>query len=172
MCALLEAGGNATLDEISKGVGIERSQLAKIRRDPSYQMLVRATLMEVSNRVVEGIADLAALLNSQVRRSIGTLVEIRDNPFAKDSDRLKAATTLIDRAPAVPRIKEKQAASLILSLPVQQMQTINQALLEEGQGELVEMLKGEDFDSEQTGEGEKAVGEPEESESFEFTKVE
>ena len=121
--------------------------MTKMRKSTDYQELVRRILAEVARRVTEQAGDFAELFNKEVRPATATLAEIHRNPFSKDSDRVKAALGLIDRAPAVPRVKEQTVGNTIISIPIQHMAAIEEALEDDGEGDLVELIKGEDFES-------------------------
>jgi hypothetical protein len=146
LCAVLEGSKRfKTLKSLAKHVGRSSAWLTGVRAKPEYQETVRRTVAVIAKRVVDGAVDVEELFNNEIRPSVETLVEVRDNPFEKAGDRVKAANSLIDHAPKAPAKKVESRNETILRIPVQQMQTMRQALIEEGQNDLVELLEGRDF---------------------------
>lgn len=150
LAAVYEASGRFnSLKEIAEHFNRPAAWIYKLREKQLYKDLVKATLAQIAERITREAADFTQMFDQQIQPSVRTLAEIRDNPFAKDSDRLKAATTLIDRAPSAPKVKAPEAAQSILSLPVVQMKMIKEALVDSDEGDLVELLEGEGYEVEE-----------------------
>jgi hypothetical protein len=142
----------------------------KLREKPAYRELVRRTIRGIAERVTDEAENIGEMFNSQIKSSVVTLAEIRDNPFAKEGDRIKAANSLLDRATQVPRPKdaEKMNDFLKLMVPVQQMQAINSALQESGETKLIDLMQNGEGDSWEYEGGE---GEEEESNPIEANEL-
>jgi len=150
---LLVAYGEATkrfrtLDELRIWSKRSPSWFWKLRGRPEYQDQVRAILQVIANQMVRAAGGIAEAFNQEILPSIATLREIRDNAFEKAGDRIKASTVLIDHAPEAPRAGSAvdDSRTLRISFPVQQIKNLEKALLDEDEGDLVELLKGRDFD--------------------------
>jgi hypothetical protein len=139
-------------------LGKSESWYAELKEKPAYRELVRRTVRKIAERNIDEAENVPEMFNSQIRSNVVTLAEIRDNPFAKEGDRIKAATVLLDKAPKTPRPNETGNVDdfLKLIMPVQQMGAINAALKETGNTRLIEMMKkGEGgYGVEETKEGE------------------
>jgi hypothetical protein len=140
LAALCQATGQIA------NLGKPESWYAELKEKPAYRELVRRTVRKIAERNIDEAENVPEMFNSQIRSNVVTLAEIRDNPFAKEGDRIKAATVLLDKAPKTPRPNETGNVDdfLKLIMPVQQMGAINAALKETGNVRLIEMMKGEE----------------------------
>jgi hypothetical protein len=106
-------------------------------------------IRQIANRVTQDAADATMLFDQEIRPSVATLIEVRDDPFGKGGDRVKAALGLLDRAPSAPRAKETKEVQRFLLIPISQMRAIKAALSDEGEGEMIELVEGRDFTAEE-----------------------
>jgi len=149
LCAIYEASRKfRTLRELAEHFGRSQPWLLSVRGKPEYQFLVKDMLRQIANRVTQDAADATMLFDQEIRPSVATLIEVRDDPFGKGGDRVKAALGLLDRAPSAPRAKETKEVQRVLSIPISQMRAIKAALSDEGEGEMIELVEGRDFTAE------------------------
>lgn len=147
LCAVLE-GSNTfkTQGELLDHLGRSWSWYTKLREKPQYRGVVQLTVRQIAERIVGQATSVKELFNNEIPRNVATMIEIRDNPIESGKNRLAAAIALTDRAPDVPRAKEAMPTNVILQLPVQHMQTIQRALIEDKREDIVDLIKGEDFE--------------------------
>jgi hypothetical protein len=146
LCAVCEGSRKfETQKALAAYVRRSLSWLSAVRDKPAYQELVRRTTAAVAKRIVREAVDVEQMFNDQIRPSVETLVEIRDNPFNPAKVRVSASKELLDRAPEVPR-KGDDMVDFVrkILIPVQHMKAISKALNEEGEGELLEMIESEE----------------------------
>jgi hypothetical protein len=86
----LKASGKSNR-EIAKRTGYAETHISQVLRQPWAR---EALLRELR---AAGTSELDAILSANAADSLYTLVEIRDNPEAKSSDRITAANSLLDR---------------------------------------------------------------------------
>jgi hypothetical protein len=155
LCAICEGSnrfksGQELLDHFGRSWG----WFMRLRRKSQYRSAVRETVSRIAEQIVSKAVDVKALFNNEISRSVKTMIEIRDNPFEPGKTRLAASVAIVDRAPDVPKAKEAGATNIVLQLPIQHMETIQQALIEDRREDIVELIKGEDYeDAQDRGEG-------------------
>lgn len=142
MAALLEACG-AKPKEISRRLGKGDQYVYQIReRNPNYPPVVRQLQGLVARRVVSQVSDVNALFNGQIGDSVATLMEIRDNVWAKDENRIRASLAFLDRAPDAPKTTTQvDQRSVSIQIPLSTMQGMQQALEEDRGVEGQEILE-------------------------------
>jgi hypothetical protein len=149
ICALVEGSKKfKNRTDLLRYIDQSEEWYLKLREKPAYRELVRRTIRGIAERVTDEAENIGEMFNSQIKSSVVTLAEIRDNPFAKEGDRIKAANSLLDRATQVPRPKDAENMNdfLKLMVPVQQMQAINSALQESGETKLIDLMQNEEGD--------------------------
>jgi hypothetical protein len=154
LCAICEGSnrfksGQELLDHFGRSWG----WFMRLRRKSQYRSAVRETVSRIAEQIVSKAVDVKALFNNEISRSVKTMIEIRDNPFEPGKTRLAASVAIVDRAPDVPKAKEAGATNIVLQLPIQHMETIQQALIEDRREDIVELIKGEDYEDAQDRDG-------------------
>lgn len=135
-----------TPEEIEEQLGQPPGYVATLRSKPSFRIILKRCLELKAQSLCESGRDPVELYNSQILASAGAIIQIRDNPFATDTARLKAAEHFTDRAPKAPKVRrEVEQHQTIITLPVSALRDMQQALLEEGSPqdlETIELLEG------------------------------
>ena len=135
-----------TPEEIEEQLGQPAGYVATLRSKVSFRIILKRCLELKAQSLCESARDPIELYNSQVLPSASAIMQIRDNPFATDTARLKAAEHFTDRAPKAPKVrKEIEQHQTIITLPVSALRDMQQALLEEGSPqdlETIELLEG------------------------------
>jgi hypothetical protein len=154
LCAICEGSnrfksGQELLDHFGRSWG----WFMRLRRKSQYRSAVRETVSRIAEQIVNKAVDVKALFNNEISRSVKTMIEIRDNPFEPGKTRLAASVAIVDRAPDVPKAKEAGTTNIVLQLPIQHMETIQQALIEDRREDIVELIKGEDYEDSQDRDG-------------------
>jgi hypothetical protein len=144
MAAMLDACG-AKPKEISVRLGMAEQYVYILRmKNDDYKYAVKEFQGLVAQRIVTSASDIDSLFNQQILPSAATLIEIRDDRFAKDADRLKAAFGFLDRARDAPKATSQQdVRQAVISFPVATMQEMRRALADDGEGsrEVLEVLE-------------------------------
>lgn len=165
-CAVYEGTNyEMSLDEISAKMDIPYSHLQYLHERADYREIVENARIEEQKKVAEAEASFIppvplpeprimtpeqaeALFNSEVERSLLTLVEIRDDREASPTVRLKASTVILEMAPGAPAKKaEQQAPRITIQIPYQQVETIRKAAIEMDQPDLIDLIEGEGYSS-------------------------
>jgi len=111
-----------------------------------YKRVVMEFRQLVSRRIVDEVSDIDDLFNRQIGPSAATLIEVRDNTWAKDGDRLKAALAILDRAPKAPKATSQTiSAGMSIQIPISSMREMVGVLGETGSvedQELIELAEG------------------------------
>jgi len=136
--------------ESSLGLGI--GSVMTMRSNANYrEFILRCIKVRSESTVASADGDIDGLFNDQIDRSVRTLMEVRDNPYEKGSVRMKASVEFLDRASKAPKAKrEVEERRTIISIPVSELRTMQQALIDEGSDgdkEILELLEGVDFKS-------------------------
>jgi len=135
-----------TPEEIEEQLGQPAGYVATLRSKPSFRIILKRCLELKAQSICESARDPIELYNSQILSSASAIMQIRDNPFATDTARLKAAEHFTDRAPKAPKVRrEVEQHQTIITLPVSALRDMQQALLEEGSPqdlETIELLEG------------------------------
>lgn len=135
--------------EIEMQLGMPAGWVYGLKQRGEFREAVRRCVRYMAERKAEEAQDIDELFNKQVVPSALTLMEIRDNPFTKDADRLKAATEFLDRAASAPKAtKQVDERRVVIALPASEFRNMQQALLDSGEPEDIEvynLLKGRDF---------------------------
>lgn len=135
-----------TPEEIEEQLGREAGYVATLRSKASFRLILRRCLELKAQSLCESARDPMELYNSQILASASAIIQIRDNPFATDTARLKAAEHFTDRAPKAPKVRrEVEQHQTIITLPVSALRDMQQALLEEGSPQdlkTIELLEG------------------------------
>jgi hypothetical protein len=126
-----------------------------------YRRVVSQLHSLVAIRIVDHVSNVDDLFNMQIGPSAATLISIRDNLWAKDSDRIKASLAFLDRATKAPKAQQiSENRSVVINLPVKVMEEMRVALEQEGSQESIDVIKmmdglekGEKFE----GEGEETI---------------
>ena len=82
-----------TSREIARQLDVSPTTIQDILRQPQYQQ-------EIANSIrrVQGVdEEVVLLVKQEVLQSIKTFIEIRDNPDARDADRLTAGEKILER---------------------------------------------------------------------------
>ena len=162
LAALLEASGFRP-KEIESKLGKSHGYVYQLRQKVEYRDLVGENHAEIARRYVDGAADVVGLFNEQIRPSVATLIEVRDNRAEKASDRLKASKEFLDRAPEAPKARrEMESQGIVISIPVSTMDGMKKALLEEGTVEdleILELVEGKDWETKEEEKEISGVGE-------------
>lgn len=148
-CADLEVKmANWSDDDLATAMHRPLSWLDNLRSNPEYQKLVSDLKSkqdaEFTHLQQMNDDEIASMFNSEIGASLRLLTEIRDNPGAKDSDRLKATSMILDLAPKTPvkrSIQQAQAPNIVINIPYQQVETLKQAALDINEPDLIELLK-------------------------------
>ena len=150
LCALMEAM-RLSVEEIAAQTGWPVSWIWTIRGKPEYHIMIERCIHMVAERIVCDAEDIDELFDSQVRPSTQALIEVRDNPFTKAGDRIKAATEFLNRAQAAPKAKQiTEDRRIIVNLPLSELKNMQKALQEHGEPEdieVFELLEGEGFNN-------------------------
>lgn len=78
--------------EIARRLGVDRKTVYRWRQDQVFQAELRQRRQERDEALDDRLADM-------VDASLDTLEQIRDNPQAKDADRIRAADIILARGP-------------------------------------------------------------------------
>lgn len=147
--------------EIEMALGMPAGAIYHLRNEPEYREMVGRCSRFIARQTVRQAASIPELFNGQIMPSAATLIEIRDNPYSKGSDRIKAASEFLDRAPDAPKARhEVEERKTVIMLPLQELQNMQQALLEEGTAEDIEtyeLIRGQDYNMVENGEIEVTV---------------
>jgi len=121
-------------EDIEKQLDLHPYTVYSIRANPVYQSMLKACLkMKASLQIAAYEGDIEGLFNDQIGPSVATLIEIRDNPTARETARLRAAEQFLDRASKAPKVKtEVNEHRTVITLPISEMQNMQRALLEAG----------------------------------------
>ena len=136
---------------IEQAMGLTQGSILTIKaKNPHYRIfLERCIRVRAQVTVQAADGDIDGLFNDQIEASAATLMEVRDNPFESGNTRMKAANAFLDRASKAPKVrKEVEERRTIISIPVNELKTMQQALLEEGtdeDNEILDLLKGVDY---------------------------
>jgi len=136
---------------IEQAMGLAQGSILTIKaKNPHYRIfLERCIRVRAQVTVQAADGDIDGLFNDQIEASAATLMEVRDNPFESGNTRMKAANAFLDRASKAPKVrKEVEERRTIISIPVNELKTMQQALLEEGtdeDNEILDLLKGVDY---------------------------
>jgi hypothetical protein len=146
--ALLDACG-APPAAIAKKFGKANNYIYQLRAtNPEYKRVVQEFYQVVSRKVVDEVTNIDELFNAQIGPSAACLMEVRDNIWAKDADRIKASLAFLDRASKAPKATASvESRSMIIQIPVSTMREMRGVLGETGEGvdrELLELLERED----------------------------
>lgn len=127
-------------EEIEQQLDLHPYTVFTIRANPSYQMMLKTCLkMRAGLQVAAYNGDIERLFNDQIGPSVAALMEIRDNPTARETARLRAAEQFLDRASKAPKVKtEINEHRTVITLPLAEMQNMQRALLEAGGKEALE----------------------------------
>lgn len=98
--ALLDGG--ATFSQAAEALGVDRRTIARWRSGrpvppPSDIVKASAELASVRAETLTGAARVQRAIAADLHRNLEVLQEIRDNPDADTSARVRAAMTLLDR---------------------------------------------------------------------------
>lgn len=142
MAAILEASGVKPMDIYTR-LGMSPQWLYNLRySNEEYRLVVKQLRAEITTSIVEQVVDVNDLFNGQIKKSVATVISIRDDLMAKDSDRLKASFGLLDRAPAAPKVTQiAENRNVVISLPVKTMAEMQKALEEDGGSESLEVVE-------------------------------
>jgi hypothetical protein len=142
LAALLESVG-CKPQEISRRMGKSTQWVYQMRlNSPDYPSVVRQLGGIVAKRIVTQVSDIDELFNGQIRDSAATLIQIRDNDWAKDSDRIKASLAFLDRAPKAPKVTRNEISQVTtIQIPLSSMAAMQQALEEDRGSEGAEILE-------------------------------
>ena len=138
---------------IEQALGLSQGSVLTIKaKNPNYRLFLERCLRIRSQVLVqEADGDIEGLFNDQIAASAATLMEVRDNPFESGNTRMKAANAFLDRASKAPKVRrEVEERRTVISIPVNELKTMQQALLEEGtdeDNEILDLLKGVDYKS-------------------------
>ncbi len=152
MVAMMDASGLKP-QEIADQIGISKSYVYGMRMNEDYREAVGDYHQLIARKYVEGATDIVGMFNEQIGPSVATMIEVRDNRNNKPGDRLKASKEFLDRAPEAPKARrDREAESLVISIPVSTMEGMKRALLEEGtreDREILELVEGEGWKEEE-----------------------
>lgn len=166
LCAMMEAM-KMGIGEIEEQTGWPVSWIFSVRMKPEYREMTRRCGRLVAEQTVSNADNVEDLFNSQIKPSARALIEVRDDPFAKGGDKIKAATEFLNRAKDAPKAQQIAVETkTVIALPVSELQNMQRALIEEGSKEDLEvydLLKGRDFKVE----GENGGGKESESDEIE-----
>lgn len=123
--------------EIDVRCGMPAGYVVMLRMDGDYRRMVRKCVRFLAEKAIEGKSgDVLGLFNEQIMPSVVTLMEVRDNPFSKDGDRVKAAVEFLDRAPDAPKVtKQTDERKVVITIPMRDLENMQKALMEEGSEE-------------------------------------
>lgn len=129
--------------EISARLGLGEQYVYQKRwNNPEYKRVVMEFRQLISRRIVDEVSDIDDLFNRQIGPSAATLIEVRDNTWAKDGDRLKAALAILDRAPKAPKATQQTiSAGMTVQIPISAMREMVGVLGETGSAADVELAK-------------------------------
>lgn len=144
--ALLDACG-VPPKEIAAKFGKGNQYVYQLRQtSPEYKRVVQEFYKVVAAKIVAEVGDIDELFNRQIGPSVATLVEVRDSAFAKDADRLKAATEFLNRASKAPKATQNvESRGISIQIPISAMKDMQMVLGQTGSAEdraLIEMLEG------------------------------
>lgn len=107
--------------QIADALGITKQTVYTVRKQPWFrEMFVRITTDMGKDSVTQ-------LLKGEVLPSLQTLIEVRDNPVAKESDRIRAADSLLDRFLGKPTVNVNSDAKAPSDLPTEAAQLAEEA---------------------------------------------
>jgi len=136
--------------EIEKRTGWPSGWIYATRMKFEYQEMVRRCIELRAEVEVGETEDIEELFNKQIRPSAKALIEVRDNPFGKGGDRIKAAEAFLNRASKAPKSKTVQEQHrTVIELPLEEFREMQRALLEEGSREseeVLQLVEGEGFE--------------------------
>lgn len=168
--ALLDACGVKPA-AIQARFGLGSQYVYNIRfQNSEYRRVVMEFRRLISRKIVEEVSDIDELFNRQIEPSAATLIEVRDNTWAKDGDRIKAALAILDRAPKAPKATQQvESRSLSVQIPISAMKEMKGVLSETGlreDRELIELIEGSGVE-----EVKEAPVEAEEASNYDFIEV-
>lgn len=140
---LLASGAKAT--DVARRLGKNKSYVYQTGyTNPEFKQVVKQLRAIVAHRLVDQVSDVSDLFDLQIRPSASTLMGIRDDIFAKDSDRIKASLAFLDRAPRAPKSTQQvDSRSVTVQIPLSDMQNMQQALKDVGDsedGEIIDIM--------------------------------
>lgn len=129
--------------EIDLRVGMPSGYALSMRMNMDYREMVRRCIAFFAKRQVENArGDYERLFDEQIEASARALIEVRDNPYSKGGDRVKAASEFLDRAPKAPKAtKQVDERKTIITIPMRELKNMQRALIEEGSEENVEVAR-------------------------------
>ena len=139
--ALLDACGvpaNAIAAKLGKG----NQYVYNLRfQNDEYRRVVQEFGLLVARRIVDEVTDVDELFNRQIGPSAATLIAVRDSPFAKDADRIKASLAFLDRASKAPKATaNSEVRSTVIQIPLSSMREMRKVLGETGRVDDRELL--------------------------------
>lgn len=140
--ALLDACGAPPV-AIAKKFGKANNYVYQLRAvNAEYKRVVQEFYRAVSRKVVDEITNVDELFNRQIGPSAACLMEIRDNVWAKDADRIKASLAFLDRASKAPKATANvESRSMIVQIPLSAMKEMRGVLGETGDRADIELLE-------------------------------
>jgi len=148
LCAWFEAFGMLP-SEIELELNKPAGAVINLRRVADYQILLQRCRAYITSKKIAATQNPEELFNQQIGPSVQALIEVRDNPLSKGGDRIKASIAFLDRAPKAPKVrKEVDERHLVISLPLSDLQNMQQALIEEGSiedKEIYDLLENKDY---------------------------
>jgi hypothetical protein len=139
--ALLDACGAPPL-AIAEKLGKGSQYVYQLRyTNDEYKRVVGEFGRVVANRIVEEVADVDELFNRQIGPSAATLIAVRDSPFAKDADKIKASLAFLDRASKAPKAtSNSEVRATVIQIPLAAMREMRKVLTETGEAGDQELL--------------------------------
>jgi len=131
--ALLDACG-APPAAISAKLGKGEQYVYQLRyTNEEYKRVVGEFGRVVAQRIVDEVSDVDELFNRQIGPSAACLISVRDSPFAKDADRIKASLAFLDRASRAPKATaNSEVRSTVIQIPLASMREMRKVLGETG----------------------------------------
>ena len=139
--ALLDACG-APPGAIAEKLGKGPQYVYQLRyTNDEYKRVVQEFGRLVANRIVDEVVDVDELFNRQIGPSAATLIAVRDDPFSKDADKIKASLAFLDRASRAPKATQNsEVRSTVIQIPLASMREMRKVLGETGRVDDRELL--------------------------------
>jgi len=154
IAALLEARGELSTAEIAKEIGLKTGTLHQVRTMPEYKLLVESYSRELTERTLDGAAELLSKFNREAPRAFETLASLHKKAD-RDSVRRQSAVDILDRATISPSKRteaDRGDSGITIQIGVQTLNRIEAALADAADTETITLIEGE-YGEERTGHG-------------------
>jgi hypothetical protein len=144
LVVLYEASG-LPIARIAEITGFNPNTVGQLRRSPAYQSRLEELKAELRERVLDRATSLAEKFNDECSAAFETLCKVHRSSMSTGSERVRAADSILDRAPIAPKKAVPQSGrdsgGLTIVFGVQTAENIGKSLRDTGRTDLIELYE-------------------------------